>query len=166
MALELERREFLRASLAAGGGLLIAFAWPAPALARSAEPLPQGTAPFAPNAFVRIAADGQVTVIINKTEMGQGVTTSLSMLLAEELDADWSRVGFEFAPVDAVYNIDGAPHVFVKENGQATPRKVKPGKRNDSFVQIHEGLVEGEVVALVAPAEFDQKSTTQPSARK
>lgn len=67
-------------------------------------------------------------------------------------------------PVDAVYNIDGAPHVFIKENGRSTPRKVKPGKRNDSFVQIHEGLVEGEVVALVAPAEFDQKSTTtQPS---
>jgi isoquinoline 1-oxidoreductase beta subunit len=48
-------------------------------------------------------AGRRVTVIINKAEMGQGVCTSLAMLVAEELDADWSRVGFEFAPVDPVY---------------------------------------------------------------
>ena len=51
-------------------------------------------------ARVRVASDGRVTVIINKAEMGQGVCTSLAMLLAEELDADWSQVGFEFAPVE------------------------------------------------------------------
>jgi isoquinoline 1-oxidoreductase beta subunit len=57
---------------------------------------------------VRIRPDkdgiaGLVTVIINKAEMGQGVVTSMSMLLADELDADWSKVGYEFAPVDPVY---------------------------------------------------------------
>ena len=57
-----------------------------------------------PNAFVRIGTDERITVIVNHSEMGQGVYTSLPMLLAEELDADWSKVGFESAPVDPKYN--------------------------------------------------------------
>src|SRR5262245_11104400 len=97
----LERRDFLRISAALGGGLLVSFRWSeAPRAVRASG---QATGEFVPNAFVRIATDGKVTVIINKAEMGQGPATSLSMLLAEELDADWTRVGFEFAPVDPVY---------------------------------------------------------------
>src|SRR5262249_47596955 len=92
----IERRTFLRASAAVGGGLLVGFRFPGGVEAATGEP-------FVPNAFVRIATDGKVTVIINKAEMGQGVCTSLAMLLAEELDADWAKVGFEFAPVDPVY---------------------------------------------------------------
>src|SRR5437016_4174304 len=57
-----------------------------------------------PNAFLRIGTDERVTVIVNHSEMGQGVYTSLPMLLAEELDADWSKVSYESAPVDAKYN--------------------------------------------------------------
>ncbi|MBK7644602.1 MAG: xanthine dehydrogenase family protein molybdopterin-binding subunit [Planctomycetes bacterium] len=96
------RRRFLQVSAALGGGLLIGFVWPESARAgASTALLPEGD--FAPNAFVRIATDGRVTVIINKSEMGQGPTTSLCMLLADELDADWPKVGFEFAPVDPVY---------------------------------------------------------------
>jgi isoquinoline 1-oxidoreductase beta subunit len=94
----LERRDFLRASAAAGGGLLIAFHLPGLARASAAA-----SHDLVPNAFVRITHGGAVTVIINKAEMGQGVCTSLAMLLAEELDADWKKVGFEFAPVDPVY---------------------------------------------------------------
>ena len=96
----MDRRGFLRVSAAAGGGLLLAFVLPDSARAASAAPPP---ADWAPHAFVRIAADGTVTVIINKAEMGQGVCTSLAMLLCEELEADWSRVRFAFAPVDPVY---------------------------------------------------------------
>jgi isoquinoline 1-oxidoreductase beta subunit len=59
---------------------------------------------FAPNAFVRIGRDELVTVIVNHSEMGQGVFTTLPMILADELDADWSKVRFEPAPVDPVYN--------------------------------------------------------------
>ena len=99
----MQRRDFLRASLAAGGGLLIALWWPASARAAAPGEADADTADFAPNAFVRIAPDGRVTVIINKAELGQGVSTSLSMLVAEELDADWSQVGFEFAPVGDAY---------------------------------------------------------------
>jgi isoquinoline 1-oxidoreductase beta subunit len=94
------RRDFLRVTAALGGGLLISFHLADDAIA-SASPSP--ATDFAPNAFVRIAPDGKVTVIINKAEMGQGPSTSLAMLLAEELDADWTKVGFEFAPVDPVY---------------------------------------------------------------
>ncbi len=96
----LGRRAFLRVSAALGGGLLVSFRWPEPGAAAGAAGADDA---LAPNAFVRIASDGAVTVIVNKAEMGQGVSTSLCMLLAEELDADWTRVGFEFAPVDPVY---------------------------------------------------------------
>lgn len=58
------------------------------------------TAAYAPNAFIRIAAQGDITLIIPQVEMGQGVYTSLSMILAEELDADWSKVKVEHAPAD------------------------------------------------------------------
>jgi isoquinoline 1-oxidoreductase beta subunit len=96
-SVNLARRQFLQVSAALGGGLLVGFRWPeqGPGVLRDSD--------FKPNAFVRIAPDGRVTVIVNKAEMGQGPSTSLCMLLADELDADWSKVGFEFAPVDPVY---------------------------------------------------------------
>ncbi len=55
---------------------------------------------FAPNAFIRIEPQGEVTLIMPQVEMGQGIYTSISMILAEELDADWSRVRVEHAPAD------------------------------------------------------------------
>ena len=69
-------------------------------------------AEFAPNAFVRIATDGTITVIVNKSEMGQGVATSLSMALAEDLDADWRQVRCEFAPAHPDYVHPGYPIQF------------------------------------------------------
>ncbi len=96
----IERRDFLKVSIAASGGLLIGFHFPGVSKL-SAQ---QSSATFMPNAFVRIGTDEKVTVIVNHSEMGQGVYTSLPMLLAEELDADWSKVGYESAPVDPKYN--------------------------------------------------------------
>lgn len=97
------RRDFLRTTAAAGGGLLLSLYLPN--VAKAADSFPAAPAgPFKPNAFVRIGTDDIVTVIINKAEMGQGPYTSLSMLVAEELDADWSKVRYESAPVDAAYN--------------------------------------------------------------
>ncbi len=95
-----ERREFLKLSVAASGGLLIGFQFPGIGKLASAEE----SKTFMPNAFVRIGTDERITVIVNHSEMGQGVYTSLPMLLADELDADWSKVGFESAPVDPKYN--------------------------------------------------------------
>src|SRR4029078_7619192 len=94
------RRDFLRTSAAAGGGLLISLYLPK--LANASESAPATT--FAPNAFVRIGSDDILTVIINKSEMGQGPYTSLPMIVAEELEADWSKVRYEPAPVDPAYN--------------------------------------------------------------
>jgi len=107
MTTEMKRRSFLKVGAAAGGGLLISIYLPEAARAGRAAGVPQpgmAALPFAPNAFVRIGTDDNVTVIVNKSEMGQGVYTSLPMLLAEELEADWSKIKVESAPVDAAYN--------------------------------------------------------------
>ncbi len=98
------RRQFLETSGTAVGGLVLGFhlsdRWVRRGMAQSA-------APFAPNAFIRLATDETVTILVNKSEMGQGVYTSLPMLIAEELDADWERVQIEPAPVDPAYNHTG-----------------------------------------------------------
>jgi isoquinoline 1-oxidoreductase beta subunit len=98
----IERRDFLKVSVAASGGLLIGFHFPGVSALASAQPSSANS--FMPNAFVRIGSDERITVIVNHSEMGQGVYTSLPMLLADELDADWSKVGYEPAPVDPKYN--------------------------------------------------------------
>ena len=95
------RRDFLRTGLLAGGGLVLGLHLPS--LATGQSPGTKG-GPFALNAFVRIGADDSVTVLVNHSEMGQGPYTSVPMLVAEELDADWANVRFEAAPVAAVYN--------------------------------------------------------------
>src|SRR5260370_29345374 len=97
------RREFLKTSAAIGSGLWIAAHVPELA-ARSLSNAPANASVFAPNAFVRIAPDESVTVIVNHSEMGQGIYTSLPMLLNEELEADWSKIKVEPAPVDPAYN--------------------------------------------------------------
>src|SRR5882762_412194 len=97
------RRDFLKTTATIGGGLCISGYVPELA-ARPHSSAPASAAAFAPNAFVRIAPDESVTVISNHSEMGQGIYTSLPMLLNEELEADWSKIKVEAAPVDAVYN--------------------------------------------------------------
>src|SRR5256712_5982740 len=89
----MERRDFLQVAGTVGAGLVIGFK----------IPTRRGVAPFAPNAWLRIGADDSVLVIVDRSEMGQGVTTALPMLLAEELEADWSRIKIEFAPADKAY---------------------------------------------------------------
>jgi isoquinoline 1-oxidoreductase beta subunit len=108
-ATTIKRRDFLKTGAAVGGGLLISLYLPKLSQAGvSAKPTDKlkfiEPATFAPNAFIRIATDDTVTIIVNKSEMGQGVYTSLPMLIAEELEADWSKIKVESAPVDAVYN--------------------------------------------------------------
>jgi isoquinoline 1-oxidoreductase beta subunit len=99
--LNLSRRRFLKTGLLAGGGLILGVHIPRLGGRAAAADEP---AVFAPNAFVRVGADETVTVIVNHSEMGQGPYTSIPMVVAEELDADWSKVRFEAAPVDPAYN--------------------------------------------------------------
>jgi isoquinoline 1-oxidoreductase beta subunit len=95
------RREFLKVSIAAGGGLLLGFALPR---AHTAEQAGSGLAPFAPDAFIRIDRNGTVTLIMCQVEMGQGIYTAMSQILADELDADFRHVVVEAAPPsDALY---------------------------------------------------------------
>ncbi len=101
VATEMKRREFLKAGAALGGGLLISLYVPDFARRSAAASSDKSVAL---NAFVRIAPDESVTVISNHSEMGQGIYTSLPMLINEELEADWSKIRVESAPVEAVYN--------------------------------------------------------------
>jgi isoquinoline 1-oxidoreductase beta subunit len=115
------RRRFLRTSTALTGGLVIGFYLPGAnraALAQGQVALPKPAAlpaaaavpakpVYPPNAFIRIAPDDSVTVVVSKLEFGQGVLTSLPMLIAEELECDWTQVKSEHAPVAAVYNHPG-----------------------------------------------------------
>ncbi|MDE2088651.1 MAG: xanthine dehydrogenase family protein molybdopterin-binding subunit [Gammaproteobacteria bacterium] len=99
-AVKLSRREFLKVGAAAGGGLLIGFHLPL--LGRLAEAAEKPLV-FAPNAWIRIGADNSVTFMVARSEMGQGVMTSLPMLIAEELEVNLDKVRLEMAPADPAY---------------------------------------------------------------
>jgi isoquinoline 1-oxidoreductase beta subunit len=101
----LDRRNFLKTSLAGATGLIVGFYLPGRREVLAAE-----TAPAVLNAFVHVSPENVVTILIGKSEMGQGVITSLSMLAAEELECDWKRIRFEFAPAATVY-FDPAFHM-------------------------------------------------------
>ena len=96
--INVSRRDFLKGSALAGGGLVLGFTLP------GAARLAQAAAAFSPNAYLRIGADSRVLVICGLSEMGQGVHTAIPMLVAEELDADWSKVSVTQAPADPAFN--------------------------------------------------------------
>ncbi len=99
MKQELTRRDFLK-----GAGLTLAVAVTSSgfqilSIAEAAEQ----EQTFRPNAWLTVAPDDAITVIVNKSEMGQGISTSLPMIVADELEADWKRVQFVFAPAGDAY---------------------------------------------------------------
>jgi isoquinoline 1-oxidoreductase beta subunit len=98
----MSRRDFVKTGALLGGGLVLGCHIPVSGFLREAAAAE--TPLYAPNAFIRIGADDTVTLIINKSEMGQGVYTSLPMLIAEELECDWQKVVVEASPVAAIYN--------------------------------------------------------------
>ncbi len=100
--LHLNRRSFLRASAAAAGGLLVSLYVDLPSFAQEGNPAPPPKV-YPPDAFVHIRPDGQIVITVNRLEFGQGIHTSLPMILADEMDADWSRVVAELAPAADVY---------------------------------------------------------------
>ena len=98
------RRQFLITGLAAGGGLAIGYGLKRLDDGDAAQKFVASTPDsFALNAWIKIVPSGEITFAVHRAEMGQGVSTSLPMMLAEEMDADWSMVRYEFAPVDKDY---------------------------------------------------------------
>ena len=122
MTKNLTRRSFLQYSALAGGGMVVAFNLdPVSLLAQGPG---GGGATMQPNAFIRIAADGAVTIINKNPEIGQGVTNMLPMLIAEELDVDWAKVTVEQASLDqAIYGVQRAG------GSTATPTNWEPMRR-------------------------------------
>jgi CO/xanthine dehydrogenase Mo-binding subunit len=95
----LNRREFVAAGVAAGAGLVVGFYLPHGAGATKQA--------FSPNAYVRITPDNKVTIVVARSEMGQGVRTALPMILAEELEADWKKIAIEQAGASTLYGDQG-----------------------------------------------------------
>src|SRR5690349_21469417 len=96
------RRDFIKTGGAVSGGLLISFFVPAGAKRFMGE---KGSpdAVFTPNAYLNIAPDNSVKIILAHVEMGQGIWTTLPMLIAEELDCEWSKIKVEHAPPGQPY---------------------------------------------------------------
>src|SRR5213594_370713 len=97
----LNRRSFLRVSAAAAGGLFVSMYLDTGLIGQEAgQPQPK---PSPPDAFVHIRPDGKIVIQVNRLEFGQGVQTALPMILADEMDVDWSQVVAELAPAADVY---------------------------------------------------------------
>jgi isoquinoline 1-oxidoreductase beta subunit len=94
----LSRRSFLRITAVAGGGLLIAISLPGCKDEGETQPQTEPGEPFDASAFVEIEPDGTVAITVAKSEMGQGVRTTLAMIVAEEMDLDWSKLRVVQAP--------------------------------------------------------------------
>jgi isoquinoline 1-oxidoreductase beta subunit len=95
----LSRREFVAVGVAAGAGLVVGFYLPH--AGRSGKEV------FSPNAYLRITPDNKVTIVVARSEMGQGVRTALPMILAEELEADWKQIEIEQAGASTLYGDQG-----------------------------------------------------------
>jgi isoquinoline 1-oxidoreductase subunit beta len=91
----LSRREFVAAGVAAGAGLVIGFYLPHRGSTDKEV--------FSPNAYLRITPDNKVTIVVARSEMGQGVRTALPMILAEELEADWTQIEIEQAGASTLF---------------------------------------------------------------
>jgi len=99
MTSTLNRRSFLQVSAAAGGGLLVGACLPS----WTGTDLVNAAGSFEPNVWIKVNTDDTVRIMLTMLEMGQGVMTSMPMLVAEELDFDWSRIKTEWAGADPKY---------------------------------------------------------------
>jgi isoquinoline 1-oxidoreductase subunit beta len=95
----MDRRRFLKTGAAGAAGLLVGFYFHGDIRTLAAE----SSAPVVLNAWVHVGTDDLVTILIDKSEMGQSILTGLAMIAADELDCDWAKVRTEFAPADKVY---------------------------------------------------------------
>src|SRR5438132_1072333 len=95
----ISRREFVRAGIGAAAGLVIGFYLPHKAESQKDS--------FSPNAYLTITPEGKITIVVARSEMGQGVRTSLPMILAEELEADWKQIETSQAGASTLFGDQG-----------------------------------------------------------
>src|SRR5450631_4066949 len=137
------RRGFLKAAGSVTTvGLTIGFEWLGPS--RRAAAVAASPAVFAPNAFLRIGADGSVTVIAKHVEMGQGAYTGIATVLAEELDADWAQVRVESAPANVKLYANSA--FGMQGTGGSSAMA-------NSWSQLREAGAKGRAMLLAAAAK-------------
>ena len=138
------RREFLKAAGSVTTvALTIGFEWLGPS--RRAAAVVASPAVFAPNAFLRIGADGSVTVIAKHVEMGQGAYTGIATVLAEELDADWAQVRVESAPANAKLYANLAFGTLQGTGGSSAMA--------NSWSQLREAGAKGRAMLLTAASQ-------------
>jgi isoquinoline 1-oxidoreductase subunit beta len=132
----LDRRNFLKTGLAGAAGLVIGFYLPGRREVLAASRLDgSATTPDVLNAFIQVAPDDNITILIAKSEMGQGVVTSLSMLAAEELECDWRKIHTEFAPAAVVY-FDPAFHMQGTGGSQSVNSSWKPMREAGATARV------------------------------
>ncbi|HPF26121.1 MAG TPA: xanthine dehydrogenase family protein molybdopterin-binding subunit [Steroidobacteraceae bacterium] len=139
------RRHFVLATGVVAAGLVVGLAFARRNDERSGLAGSSGASgePFVPNAFLRIAPDDNITVVIGKSEMGQGIYTGLAMIIAEELDVAPQRIQVEFAPVDPAYNSPFLPAQFT---GGST-------STNSSYEQLRKAGATARTMLLAAAAQ-------------
>lgn len=128
----IDRRSFLKFSALAGGGLVLGFYLKSGStaegqVAKASDKVLEGD--FIPNAFIQIAPDGKVTIMSARPEIGQGIKTSLPMIVAEELGARWQDVTVVSAPLDKKYGQQGAGGSTSTPNSYMTLRRVGAAAR-------------------------------------
>src|SRR5712692_4996987 len=102
-AQSMDRRSFLKTGAAGAAGLLVGFYFHGDMESLAAAPGAILDAPVVLNAWIHVGTDDLVTILIDKSEMGQSILTGLAMIAADELDCDWKKVRTEFAPADKAY---------------------------------------------------------------
>src|ERR1700680_1981840 len=118
----LSRREFVAAGVAAGAGLVIGFYLPHKASLEKES--------FSPNGYLRITPDNKVTIVVARSEMGQGVRTALPMILAEELEADWKQIEIEQAGASTLFGTrPGGEGASIRMHGIPCARPERPRAR-------------------------------------
>src|SRR5579864_4587132 len=148
----LSRRSFLHVSATAAGGLFVSLYLDLP-LAAQEGGQPKAKV-YPPDAFVHIRPDGKIIIQVNRLEFGQGVQTALPMILADEMDADWSQVVAELAPAAEVYK---DPLYGIQMVGGS-------GSIAHSFQQYRE--LGAKVRAMLVAAAAQQWKVSAPQCRK
>jgi isoquinoline 1-oxidoreductase beta subunit len=133
------RRVFLQQTAAVGGGLVLALALPGREGSHASEPARGGQM----NAWLRIGADDSITIVVDRSEMGQGVYTALPMLVAEELEVDLSRIKVVAAPV-------GDPYVNVLNGGQVTGTS---NSVQDAWEKLRKAGAQARLMLIAAAAQ-------------